>query len=253
MAETEQKSTAAVPFPTKALYAKKVGMTQFFDSHGLAFGATILTVEPSRVIQVKTLEKDGYDAVQIAYGNRSKKNLPKSQLGHFEKATSEPAELVREVRLKDSTHGLEKGKALSLEGVFTTGDYVDVRGVTKGHGFAGGVKRWNFRGGPATHGQSDRLRAPGSLAGRRSLGRVLPGKKMAGHYGVETSTVYKMEVLKVDTENQQLYVNGGVPGAKGSYVFVHETVKSRKKKIAVVASGPSAKKKAVKAAAPAKK
>lgn len=239
---------------TKAIYARKVGMTQFFDAQGLAHGATVLEATPARILNIRTKDKDGYSAVQLGFGKVKKEmNMGKALAGQFKKVGADLMEWVKEIRLRKDDPANVQGGTWSLEGMFNPGDYVDVRGISKGHGFTGTVKRWNFKGGPATHGQSDRERAPGSLAGRRSLGRVLPGKKMAGHWGVETVTVYKMEVLNVDTAQHKIYVKGGVPGTNGSYVFVHETVKSRKKKLPPKISSQSAKKKAVSAKAPAKK
>ncbi|MBI2070898.1 MAG: 50S ribosomal protein L3 [Elusimicrobia bacterium] len=233
----------------KVILAKKLGMTQVFDNHGLAQGATELLAGPMRVVQVKTKDTDGYSALTLTFDDQAEDRVNRPQSGVFKKAGITPARLLREVRLVD-TAGWEPGQTVTLEGMFTPGDYVDVAGVSKGKGFAGGVKRWNFRGGPKTHGQSDRHRAPGSLAGRRSLGRVLPGKKMAGHLGVEHLVIHKLEVLKVDPANNRLFVYGGVPGTSGSYVLVRETVKRRKHRIEVVQTAKASKKKP---AAPAKK
>ncbi|MEK6543326.1 MAG: 50S ribosomal protein L3 [Elusimicrobiota bacterium] len=241
--ETKQTQTPGL----KVILAKKVGMTQFFSADGLAHGATVLKAGPCYVTQVKTKQTDGYDAIQLGFDQRKPKNVDKASMGRFEKAKTQPLTYLREVRDIDPA-AFALGMQVDVGGMFVPGDYIDVHGTSKGKGFAGGVKRWNFRGGPATHGQSDRHRAPGSLAGRRSLGRVLPGKKMAGHLGVESVTMQKIEVLKVDPEQHLLYINGPVPGPAGAYVYVESTVKRRKKKLVVEISHKAKKKLAAKAA-----
>jgi len=245
-------SEGAIPLQAqpklKTILAKKLGMTQIYDSHGLSKGATILQAGPCKIVQLKTLESDGYSAVQLGFAERREKNVSQGLLGHFKKAQVSPLTFVREVRT-DKNDGLQLGQEVRVTGMFSVGDYVDVAGMSKGKGFAGGVKRWGFHGGPKTHGQSDRHRAPGSLTARRSLGRVMPGKKMAGHMGDERVTVQKLEVLSVDDQKNLLYILGAVPGVIGGYLVVQETVKRRKKKPADTAQKVSKKKQTVKAAA----
>ncbi|MBI4370069.1 MAG: 50S ribosomal protein L3, partial [Elusimicrobia bacterium] len=234
MAETTQGPQEPPRSPKlKAILARKLGMTQIFNDQGIICPATELEAGPCAVVTVKTKERDGYTALTLGFGKVPEANVNKPELGTFKKAGIEPSVFLKEVRVAH-TDGWVSGQQVLVSGMFQPGDYVDVAGVSKGKGFAGGVKRWGFRGGPATHGQSDRHRAPGSLAGRRSLGRVLPGKRMAGHLGDDNVVVYKMRILKVEPETNRLYVMGGVPGAKGSFCVVRETVKSRKHQIQAV-------------------
>ena len=250
MTETAQEVTPVSQAPKlNAILGRKLGMTQIFDDHGLVHGVTELAAGPCSVVAVKTKERDGYLAVTLGFGSTGEERLVKPLLGQFKKLGVSPCVYLKEIRVKEIA-GWQAGQTFGVGAVFTQGDYVDVAGVSKGKGFAGGVKRWGFHGGPKTHGQSDRHRAPGSLAGRRSLGRVLPGKKMAGHMGHDNIVVYKLEVIKVDEANNKLYVKGGVPGPSGSYVVVHETVRRRKHRLAVKVSAKPSKKKSV---APAKK
>ena len=239
-----EEAKAALPSGMKTILAKKVGMTQIFNDQGIICPATALEAGPCCVVAVRTKDQDGYSAVMLGFGKVPQANVNKPQLGIFKKAGVQPCVFVKEVRVAKAD-GWTPGQEVSINGLFQVGDFVDVAGVSKGKGFAGGVKRWGFRGGPASHGQSDRLRAPGSLAGRRSLGRVLPGKRMAGHLGDDNVVVYKMQILKVEPESNRLYVMGGVPGANGSFCVVRETVKSRKHKIEAPVSAKAAKKKQV--------
>lgn len=236
------------PVPkVRTLLARKIGMTQLYDDQGQANSASILKAGPCWVLQVKNQATDGYDAIQLGFEHRPEKNLNKAQVGHFKKAGATNVSFIREVRLA-KPDGFKAGDVLRVGEVFGDGDYVDVLGISKGKGFAGGVKRWGFHGGPKTHGQSDRHRAPGSLAGRRSLGRVLPGKKMAGHLGSDAVAVMKLEVLRVDPQSDLLYVKGAVPGHNGGFLVVRETLRKRKKKLVVLATKVSKKKQVVKAA-----
>lgn len=226
MSETETKTA---PATFKTILGEKVGMTQVYHpkDKGL-YDVTIVKVGPCRVMAVKTVDsKDGYNAVQLAYGERKEKNVPKAQLGQYKKAGIAPARWIKEVRVKDAK-GFEVGQLVKADTAFKDGDYVDVQGVSKGKGFAGTMKRHNFRGMPASHGASDKERSPGSLASRRALGRVLPGQRMAGHMGAETVTSLKLELVKIDAEKGLFYVNGSVPGPVGGLVTVHETVKAKK-------------------------
>jgi large subunit ribosomal protein L3 len=197
----------------------KKGMTSTYDARGRRVGATIISVEPNVVTQIKTTEsKDGYSAVQIGIG--SKKSVRKPQLGHFKKAgTDKTLRFVRETKV-DTSDDVTLGKEIKVSEIFKTGDSVKVTGVSKGRGFQGGVKRYNFRGGPKTHGQSDRHRAPGSIGQTTTPGRVYKGKHMAGHMGVDTVSVRNLEVVSIDRKNNTLTVKGGIPGAQGMLVQI---------------------------------
>ena len=164
---------------------------------------------------------------------RPEKHFSKPELGQFKKAGVAPARWPREVRVPD-VKGLEAGQTVSLDGVFKPGDYVDVQGTTKGRGFAGVMKRHGFAGMPASHGASDKERSPGSLAARRSLGRVLPGQRMAGHMGHVTESTLKLEVIKVDPRENLIFLAGPVPGPRGGLVTISETAKGQKRYVAPI-------------------
>ena len=237
---TETKAESGVkkaPATFRAILGEKVGMTQVYHpkDKGL-YDCTIVKAGPCPVLRVKTSDsKDGYNAVQLGYGARKEKNLSKAQLGQFKKAGSSAVAHIKEIRVPD-TKGLEAGQTVVCDVPFKAGDFVDVQGTSKGKGFAGVMKRHNFRGLPGSHGASDKERSPGSLASRRSLGRVLPGQRMAGHMGHETVTMQKLEIVQVDGEKNLIYVNGSVPGPKGGLVVVHETVKAKKFRTEIVKS-----------------
>lgn len=226
-AEAPQPKRAPASF--RSILGEKVGMTQIFHSKDKSLcDVTLVKAGPCPILRVKTAEgKDGYNAVQLAYGPRKEKNVSKPEFGQFNKAGAAPARFVREIRVQDPK-GFEAGQQVVIEGIFKPGDYVDVRGTSKGKGFAGVMKRHNFRGLPASHGASDKQRSPGSLTSRRSLGRVLPGQRMAGHMGHEAVTMQKLEVIQVDAEKNLIYINGSVPGPRGGLVTISETVKARK-------------------------
>ncbi|MBI5209197.1 MAG: 50S ribosomal protein L3 [Elusimicrobia bacterium] len=212
----------------RCLIGEKVGMTQVFDRDGQLCGASVVKAGPCPVMRVKRADgKDGYWAVQMAFGERKEKNTPKPLLGQFKAAGIKPARFVREFRV-DSDPKVSVGETVVVDGLFKPGDYIDLRGWSKGHGFAGVMKRHGFRGLPASHGASDKQRSPGALASRRSLGRVLPGQRMAGHMGCDLVCVQKVEVLKIDAEKNLVYLNGSVPGPRGGMVTICETVKSLK-------------------------
>ncbi len=241
MAEAEADKTTAdgakksAPATLRAILGEKVGMTQVYHPKDKQlYDVTIVKAGPCPILRVKTADsKDGYNAVQLAYGERKEKNVAAAQLAQFKKAGVAAARWVSEIRLKDAK-GFEAGQIVEAAAIFKSGDYVDVQGTSKGLGFAGVMKRHGFRGLPASHGASDKQRSPGSLASRRSLGRVLPGQRMAGHAGAETVTTLKVEVVKV--EENLIFVNGSVPGPRGGFVTVSETVKSKKHRVDVVRS-----------------
>lgn len=192
----------------------KKDMTSGYDQRGRRVGVTKIEVSPNFVTQVKTVEKDGYNALQIAAG--SKKSVLKPQRGHFKKAgVAETMHYVQEVRT-DEIGNLAGGQELKLASIFKVGDIVKVGGVSKGKGFQGGVKRHGFHGGPKTHGQSDRHRAPGSIGSGTTPGRVYKGKKMAGHMGSKMVSVRNLEIIEVDRSANMLIVKGGVPGHIGT-------------------------------------
>ncbi|GAB4030690.1 MAG: 50S ribosomal protein L3 [Elusimicrobiota bacterium] len=233
----------------KFLIAEKVGMTQVYTSEGELKGVTVLKAGPCKVAYLRTSENDGYNAVCLGFGHGKEKNLSSALKGVFAKNNLKPLKHLKEVRV-EKTDGFEPGQTVSVAGRFNDGDWIDVQGITIGKGFAGGMKRHNFRGQPASHGASDRERAPGGLASRRSLGRVLPGQRMAGHLGSERVTVHKMQIVKVLADKNLILVNGGVPGKEGSIVYLLKTVKKVPKPVVAQAKSKT-KKEAAKA--PAKK
>ena len=234
-AATDGAKKAPATFHT--LLGEKVGMTHIYHPKDKKlYDVTIVKAGPCPILLVKTTEgKDGYNAVQLAYGAKKDKNTPSSVLGQFKKAGVATARWIKEIRVK-GTGGLEAGQVVRVETAFKAGDYVDVQGTSKGKGFAGVMKRHNFHGLPASHGASDKQRSPGSLASRRSLGRVLPGQRMAGHMGAETVSSLKIEVIQIDEEKNLVYVNGSVPGPRGGFVTISETVKSKKVRTEAVKS-----------------
>jgi large subunit ribosomal protein L3 len=198
----------------EGIFGRKLGMTQFFGSDGKAIPVTVIEALPNVVVQVKTKEKDGYEALQLGSGTRKKVNSPlKGHLkGHGD------FRYLREVKA-DSIGDWEAGAKVGCE-IFAEGDYVDVSGPSKGRGFAGVMKRHGFRGGPKTHGQSDRARAPGSIGSGTSPGKVWKGLRMAGHMGTQQVTVKNLKVVRSDAERGILLVRGAVPGNEGALVKV---------------------------------
>jgi large subunit ribosomal protein L3 len=205
----------------EALMGKKLGMTQIFDETGQAVPVTVLKVGPCVVTQVRTMERDGYEAVQLGYEESRRLNSP--DRGH-QKAAGSSMRYLREVQASDIS-GYEVGQVVDCSR-FSAGDRVDVTATSKGKGFAGVVKRHGFAGGPKTHGQSDRHRAPGSIGSSATPGRVFKGMKMAGRMGGERTTVQNLTIERVDPEKNLLLVRGSVPGAKESLVIVRSAVKS---------------------------
>lgn len=210
---------------TIGIVGRKSGMTRIFTEDGTSIPVTVVEVEPNRITQVKNVETDGYNAVQVAVGSRRASRVSKPQKGHFEKAQVEAGSVVIELR-NDAQEAFEVGGQITVE-AFEAGQIVDVTGQSKGKGFAGGVKRWNFRMQDATHGNSLSHRAPGSIGQCQTPGRVFKGKKMAGHMGAAQVTTQNLEVVKVDVERNLLLIKGAVPGAPGGSVIVRPAVKSR--------------------------
>jgi large subunit ribosomal protein L3 len=207
----------------KGLIGKKIGMTQIFDEQGVAIPVTLIEAGPCYVTQVRTPERDGYQAVQLGFGEVKPKRLTGGQLGHLKRNTMNlpPLRFLREFRVKES---VDEGAKVTVD-VFTIGERVDVIGTSKGKGFAGGVKRYHFKGGPKTHGQSDRLRAPGSRGSGTTPGRVYKGSRGPGHMGDDRVTSANLKVVLVDPERNLLGVRGAIPGARGGLVMIKEARK----------------------------
>ena len=205
------------------LLAQKLGMTRIFAADGNHVPVTVLKVDNCQVVAVRTDETNGYNAVQLGVGAAKVKNVSKAQRGHFAKAKVEPKKKLCEFRVsKDNL--LEVGAELSAAH-FIDGQYVDVIGTTIGKGFAGSMKRWNFGGLRATHGVSVSHRSHGSTGNRQDPGRTFPGKKMAGHLGVERVTTQNLKIVQTDADQGLIYVRGAVPGHEGAYVMVKDAVK----------------------------
>ncbi len=210
---------------TIGIVGRKSGMTRIFTDDGLSIPVSVIEVEPNRVTQVKNVETDGYSAVQITLGSRRSSRVTKSEAGHFAKANAEAGRGLWELR-NDSQEAFEVGAQITVES-FAAGQKIDVTGTSKGKGFAGTVKRWNFGMQDATHGNSRSHRVPGSIGQCQTPGRVFKGKKMTGHMGAEQVTVQNLEVVRVDVERNLLLVKGAIPGAPGGDVIVRPAVKAR--------------------------
>lgn len=207
------------------LIGRKRGMTRVFTEEGESIPVTVIEVSPNRVTQVKTQDKDGYQAVQVTMGARRANLVNKPEAGHFSSANVEAGEGLWEFRLPESYSGeLSTGSEFTVD-MFSAGEKVDVTGISKGKGFAGTVKRHNFGMQDATHGNSVSHRVPGSIGQNQTPGRVVKGKKMAGHMGVEQVTTQNLEVVRVDQERNLLLIKGTVPGAAGGQVTVRPSVK----------------------------
>ena len=212
---------------TMGLVGRKCGMTRVFTDEGISIPVTVIEAQPNRVTQVKTVETDGYRALQITAGSRRASRVAKSQSGHFAKAGVEAGDVVNEFRLEDGDDAAyELGHEIKVD-LFEAGQKVDVIGTSIGKGYAGTVKRHNFRTQDATHGNSLSHRAPGSIGQNQSPGRVFPGKKMSGHMGNVRRTVQNLEVVRVDADRNLLLIRGAVPGSKGGSVIVRPAVKTR--------------------------
>lgn len=223
---------SAAPPPTSrisglGLLGRKVGMTRIFNDDGESVPVTVLDVGSNRVTQIKTVQTDGYTAVQLAHGVRRPSRIAKPQAGHFAKAGVEGGSALREFRLKDSALGdeLKVGTTLGVT-QFEVGQKVDVTGVTIGKGFAGAIKRHHFSSNRASHGNSVSHNAPGSIGMRQDPGRVMPGKRMAGHLGDVRRTTHNLVIARIDAQRQLLLVRGAVPGARGGSVLVRPAVKA---------------------------
>ena len=200
------------------LLGKKLGMTQIFAESGEVLPVTVVEAGPCYVTQIKTEDADGYDAIQLGFGDKKDKHTTNPLQGHFKKAGIQSRRLIREFRV-DDTEGVELGQAFGPD-VFEVGDVIDVTGTSKGKGFQGVVKRYNFRGGPKTRGQSDRWRAPGSIGQSAQPSKVFKGHKMGGRMGGKRVTVRNLTVVGVDTERNLLLIEGAVPGHNDAFVMI---------------------------------
>ena len=209
----------------KGLIGKKIGMTQLFDENGKVIPVTVVEAGSCTVVQKKTVENDGYAAVQVGYGDVKITRVNKPEAGHFKKANVAPKKVLREFRLED-TDALNVGDVLKAD-VFAAGDRVDVVGTSKGKGTAGAIKRWNFSRLKESHGTGPVARHAGSLGACSDPSRVYKGKKLAGHLGAERVTIQNLDVVKVDVENNLIAVKGAIPGPKGGIVILADTVKSK--------------------------
>lgn len=208
------------------LLGRKIGMTRVFTTEGVSVPVSVVEVHPNRVSQIKSLETDGYVAVQLTGGTKKASKVNKAQAGHFAKAEVEAGDMQVEFRL-ESTDEFKAGQVVTVADVFTAGQFVDVAGTSKGKGFAGTVKRYNFRTQDATHGNSRSHRVPGSIGQNQTPGRVFKGKKMAGHMGNVRCTVQSLELVRVDAERNLLLIKGAIPGAPGTQVEIKPAEKKQ--------------------------
>ena len=208
----------------KALIGEKIGMTQIFDEKGKVVPVTVVEAGPCVVSQVKTVETDGYNAIQMGFGDIKPKHVTKPLQGHFKKADVAPKRILKEFRFDDCA-AYELGQVIKAD-LFETGDKVDVTGKSKGKGYAGVIKRWNFGRLKETHGSGPVARHGGSMGACSSPSRVWKGKKMAGHLGAEKVTVQNLAVVKIDAEDNLIAIKGAIPGANGGYVVIKDSVKA---------------------------
>ncbi len=206
----------------KGLIGKKIGMTQIFDENGAAQPVTLIEAGPCFVTQIRRVESEGYSAVQLGYEEVKPKRLSGGEIGHLKRNNLPPMKYLREFKAKEIQ--VNEGDKVDVS-LFAVGEKVDVAGVSKGKGFAGGVKRYHFRGGPKTHGQSDRWRGPGSRGATTTPGRVFKGSRGPGHMGNDAVTAQHLKVVLVDAERNVIGVNGSVPGARGGLVVIKESRK----------------------------
>jgi large subunit ribosomal protein L3 len=211
---------------TIGLLGRKCGMTRVYMEDGTGSPVTVIEVLPNRVTQIKTLENDGYAAVQVTVGECKRSRLTKPEAGHFAKAGVEPGFKLREFCVEDQKiiEGITVGSELKLDR-FDEGQYIDVTGVTKGKGFAGTIKRHHFSSQDATHGNSLSHRVPGSIGQRQSPGKVFKGKKMSGHLGDKVRTILSQKIVRIDLERNLVLIKGAVPGAPKAYVIIRPAVK----------------------------
>ena len=208
---------------TKAIVGEKVGMTQVWDDQNRAIPVTVVRVSPLRIVQVKTPERDGYAALQVTYGTRRPDTLNKPDAGHLAKAGVDPGRRLVELRLSDVS-GYEVGQEIKVD-VLSAGDRIDVTAVSRGKGFAGGMKRHNFKGQGAAHGNHKKHRSPGSIGACATPARVFKGTRMAGRLGAQRVTTLSLQVVEADAERDLLLLKGAVPGPRGGLVLIRDAVK----------------------------
>lgn len=216
---------------TTGLIGRKLGNTRIFNKeNGDSIPVTVIELQPNRVTQIKTVKTDGYNALQVTTGEKKLSRLTKALAGHFKKGSVLPGDVLVEFNLLDPSkiESVALGTLLNVADTFKSGQIVDVTGTSKGKGFAGAIKRWNFKSQRASHGNSLSHRAPGSIGQNQSPGKVFKGKKMAGHLGCETVTIQNLEVVEIDAEKHLILIKGAVPGATGSYVVVRHACKKQK-------------------------
>lgn len=212
---------------TIGLLGRKVGMTRLFTGDGVSIPVTVIEVVPNRVSQIKTVEVDGYSAIQLTGGTKKSNHVNKPLAGHFAKANITAGDVITEFRFDASPDQFTLGQTISVQEVFTEGQWVDVSSKSKGKGFAGTVKRYNFRTQDATHGNSRSHRVPGSIGQNQTPGKVFKGKKMAGHMGDVRCTVQNLELVRIDEARNLLLVKGAIPGAPGAKVEIKPAVKKK--------------------------
>lgn len=210
----------------KAMIGKKIGMTQIFDESGLVIPVSVIEAGPLTVVQKKTVDTDGYDAIKVGYEKVQEKKLSKPNLGQFTKTKLAPMKYLKEFRFEDIS-GYEVGQEIKAEDMFQSGDKIDVSGISKGKGFQGTIKRYGQKGGPKTHG-SMYHRRPGSMGSNTTPARVFKGKKLPGHMGMDNTTVQNLEVVRVDADRNLILIKGAVPGPKGGMLVIKNTVKTGK-------------------------
>lgn len=208
---------------SNGILGKKIGMTQVFDESGAAIPATVVEAGPCPIVQIKTEGRDGYNAIQLGFGDRNENKINRPRHGHFSKADVAPQRYLREVRV-DTTEGLSVGSVIDA-GIFTAGDTVDVTGTSKGKGFTGVVKRWGFSGGRKSHGGEQDLRRPGSIGAGSDPSRVFKGKRMAGRHGGKKVTVQNLEIIEADLERNLLVIKGAVAGPPNGLLIIRKAVK----------------------------
>ncbi|MSQ19678.1 MAG: 50S ribosomal protein L3 [Betaproteobacteria bacterium] len=221
---------------TLGLVGRKVGMTRIFTDEGESLPVTVLDVADNRITQVKTVESDGYAGVQLAYGKRRASRVTKAQAGHLAKAGAEAGSATREFRLKnDEVAALQPGGKIGVD-IFQVGQFVDVSGTSMGKGFSGVIRRHNFSSNRASHGNSRSHNTPGSIGQAQDPGRVFPGKRMPGQFGAKQRTVPGLEIVRIDTERQILWIKGSVPGHRDGHIVVRPAAKAKKKRVVAAAA-----------------
>lgn len=207
------------------LIGKKIGMTRIFTEDGISMPTTIVECKKNRIVQIKNLKKDGYNAIQVTSGNKKLHRINKPESGHFLKSKVDPGDILREFRFEHTnSKKFFVGEEIGIE-IFSGVKKVDVTGISKGKGFSGTIKRWNFRSQDSTHGNSLSHRAPGSIGQNQTPGKVFKGKKMAGQLGNEKVTVQSLNIIQMDFDNDLLFIKGSVPGYIGQYIIVKVAVK----------------------------